>query len=205
MQQKIYIDKIRHIINARDYSIKFQSPNDYRLAAAIALIEFHDNQPHIVFIKRTRHFLKGGREAAHSGQIAFPGGKLESGETPIEAALREAEEEVQMHTESIQVVGKLGEFTTHVSGYLTHIFLAFAENNQKFIRDEAEVAGIFRVPVDVLLKQHDSLLEADNYENVLALHYHWSDDKQQKDICIWGMTGRATWCLLEVLKQVEFI
>lgn len=67
---------------------------------------------------------------------------------------------------------------------------------------EDEVADIIVVPVNALLENHKPELDAHNWLNVLKLHYHWQEPVSGKEICIWGMTGRATWCLLEMLNEI---
>ena len=62
---------------------------------------------------------------AHSGQWAIPGGRIEAGETPIEAALREAHEEVNLELSPDAILGRLDDYPTR-SGYLITPVVAWA-------------------------------------------------------------------------------
>ena len=53
----------------------------------------------------------------HSGQIALHGGKIEDGETGVEAAVREANEEIGIRSKDVEIIGTLSELVIPVSGY----------------------------------------------------------------------------------------
>ncbi|KAA3661315.1 MAG: CoA pyrophosphatase [Calditrichaeota bacterium] len=197
-------EKIELHLGNHQNIIRFGSPLDFRSAATLLPFYEQNGELQIIYIQRAKSFLPDGREAAHSGQIAFPGGKIENGETELEAAIREAEEEINLEEKDFTIVGKLGEFSTHVSGFLTHIFLARIDGEPDLKMCEDEVADIVAVPVDALLDLHRPELDAHNWVNVMKLHYHWQVPMTGKEICIWGMTGRATWCLLEMLNEIGF-
>ena len=58
---------------------------------------------------------RSGRMNSHSGEVAFPGGRLDAGETPVQAALREAEEEVALPRDAVRIIGSLEPLTTVIS------------------------------------------------------------------------------------------
>ena len=68
----------------------------------------------------------------HAGQIAFPGGRIENGETPLETALRETEEEIGIQTENIKILGSLSELYVEVSNFLIHPYVAWLDEKPKF-------------------------------------------------------------------------
>lgn len=195
-------ENIQQYLAINSNIVRFTSPVDFRAAATLVPIFKEDGEYKIIYIQRTRSFRDSGEEAPHSGQIAFPGGKIESGENPEGAALREADEEINLKPENVQVLGKLGEFSTHVSGFLTHIFIGQLSARPQLKRSKKEVDRIFFIPVSRLLRLHQPQLAVENLSNVLKIHYHCKDHSSGNDICIWGMTGRATWCLLEMIKKI---
>ena len=89
----------------------FESYDDVALAAVLVpLVEKADGWS-IVFTKRSDAL------ARHSGEISFPGGRVDDGESPKEAALREAQEELGISPDDVEVLGALPPALTVVSGY----------------------------------------------------------------------------------------
>ncbi len=172
-----------------------------RLAAVLVPLyaEPGSGKLHAIYIQRTRSFLKSGREAPHSGQIGFPGGKVEAGESAQAAALREAEEEIALAADGVELLGRLGTFSTVVSGFMTETYLGWLERAPKMQRNRHEVEAIFDVPLESLLTQHRRDFTFESWEDLIAVHYHWEVPGENRSICIWGMTGRITWALLELL------
>lgn len=89
--------------------------------------------------------LRPGHLARHANQFALPGGRLDPGESPLEAALRECREEVSLELDADAILGRLDEFATR-SGYLITPFVAWMPANATMTPNPAEVAEIFRVP-----------------------------------------------------------
>jgi 8-oxo-dGTP pyrophosphatase MutT (NUDIX family) len=82
---------------------------DARVAAVlIALVEGRDG-PEVLLTRRSMHMR------SHRGEVSFPGGRLDPGETPVQAALREAHEEVGLDPEAPAIVGELRHLSTIVS------------------------------------------------------------------------------------------
>lgn len=87
----------------------------------------------------------------HSGQISLPGGRIERGETPEEAALREGWEEVGVDPAAPHVLGRLSPLYIPPSGFSVTPVVAAMENRPPFQPHEAEVAALLEVPLDRLL------------------------------------------------------
>ena len=86
----------------------------------------------------------------HAGQIAFPGGALEPGESPLDAALRETEEEIGVRLPESSVLGALSEISALPSGYHVHPFIAFAEEMPVYSLQREEVNDLFEIPLAAL-------------------------------------------------------
>ena len=80
----------------------------------------------------------------HSGQYALPGGRLEIGESPHLAALRELQEEVGVNAKKDQIIGKLDDFATR-SGFLITPFVVWLNPDSPINLDPAEVNEIFSI------------------------------------------------------------
>ncbi|MEZ4280298.1 MAG: CoA pyrophosphatase [Myxococcota bacterium] len=91
------------------------------------------------------------RLARHAHQWALPGGRLDAGETAIEAALRETEEEVGLRLSPSSVLGLLDDFPTR-SGFCMTPIVAWAEAGQTPVGNPDEVERVHLVPLGELLK-----------------------------------------------------
>jgi 8-oxo-dGTP pyrophosphatase MutT (NUDIX family) len=86
----------------------------------------------------------------HAGQVAFPGGRVEDGEDPVEAALREAEEELGLPRSSVEVAGAIDDYRT-VTGYVVTPVVGVIPPGMSLQPHEHEVADWFEAPLAFLL------------------------------------------------------
>ena len=84
---------------------------------------------------------------SHPGQVAFPGGKIDPGESAVEAALREANEELGIHARDVTVIGPSDTYLSG-SGYAITPVIAVIPPDLKLHPNPAEVAQWFEAPVD---------------------------------------------------------
>lgn len=125
---------------------------------------------------------------AHPGQIAFPGGRIDSGETAVEAALREAHEELGIDPARVRVIGTSDRYRTG-SGYEITPVLGIVPPDLEIHPNPAEVAQWFEAPVDYVLdpaNQRTRTVEHEDREHSFV-EIIWSQDGQ--DHVIWGVTG----------------
>jgi 8-oxo-dGTP pyrophosphatase MutT (NUDIX family) len=119
-----------------------------REGAVLALFYPIQNVPHLLLMERPSY------QGAHSGQISFPGGKVEASETHLDAAKREAWEEMGVLPEEVKVLGELSKVYVWASNFNIQPFVAFAEQRPEFKPDQREVAAILEAPVDLFFQKN---------------------------------------------------
>ena len=107
-----------------------------------------DERLHAVFTRRRDDLRR------HAGEISFPGGRRDDGETLVETALREAHEEVGLPPEAVDLVGALAPFGTFVTNYAIYPFVGLIEPGFEWIAQEAEVAEVLEFSLDDLVAGH---------------------------------------------------
>lgn len=96
--------------------------------------------PHLLFTQRATHLRH------HGGQISFPGGRIEANENPLDAALRETEEEIGLSREYVRVLGYL-EPQIIFTGYCVSPVVGLVRPGFQLTLDASEVAGVFEAPL----------------------------------------------------------
>jgi 8-oxo-dGTP pyrophosphatase MutT (NUDIX family) len=99
-----------------------------------------------------------GALRAHAGQWALPGGRIDDGETPEQAALRELHEEVGLRLGTDSLLGRLDDFVTR-SGYVITPVLVWAGAARDMVPNPQEVQRIHRIPVAEFLRADAPMLE----------------------------------------------
>jgi mutator protein MutT len=101
---------------------------------------------------------RAGELRNHAGQWALPGGRIDAGETPEQAALRELHEEVGLQLGEDSLLGRLDDFVTR-SGYIITPVLVWAGAARELAPNPQEVRSIHRIPVDEFLRTDAPMLE----------------------------------------------
>ena len=101
---------------------------------------------------------RAGELRNHAGQWALPGGRIDAGETPEQAALRELHEEVGLQLGEDSLLGRLDDFVTR-SGYVITPVLVWAGAARDLVPNPQEVRSIHRIPVDEFLRVDAPMLE----------------------------------------------
>ena len=131
------------------------NPNPVK-SAVLVLISPVENDLALTLIKRTK-----GR-GPHSGQISFPGGKFEDDDVSlINTALREANEEINLPMQKVNVIGSLTELFIPVSNFLVHPVVATAWPHPELDPNEKEVDKIFSLTFNTL--QDEKLIKKKSF------------------------------------------
>lgn len=123
---------------------------------------------------------------AHSGQISFPGGKSDPGETGVETALRECEEEIGVNRSQLSVIGQLSDFFVMPSNFMVTPVIATIDYRPEFKPDAYEVARILEGDLSLLLRpdamKQKEILAAGKYK-MIAPHFEIDGE------IVWGATA----------------
>jgi mutator protein MutT len=117
-------------------------PHQGRRPAAVAVVLLPDQRARPCFLLTRR----AGGLRRHAGQWALPGGRLDPGETPEQAALRECREEVGLALPESAVLGRLDDYATR-SGFVITPVVLWSDSPGALRADPAEVAEIHEVPI----------------------------------------------------------
>jgi 8-oxo-dGTP pyrophosphatase MutT (NUDIX family) len=166
--------------NLAEISLYLGEPSPLLQPAAvlIGLVE-RDGESRVVLTRRTDHLRH------HAGQISFPGGRIEQDDaSPIDAALREAREEIGLLSDQVEVLGYLDPFAT-ISAY--HVYPVVARISSVFEAspDENEVAEVFETPFEFFLDEKNIVQVERSFQGVTRRmpEYHWQNYR------IWGATA----------------
>lgn len=114
---------------------------DLKHSSVLLLLFSVKNELTLCLIKRPVHMKH------HAGQIAFPGGRIEKGETPKETALRETWEEIGTVPGEVEILGSLSELYVEVSNFLIHPVVGWLKSEPHFEINPVEVEKLFLFPV----------------------------------------------------------
>ncbi|MFM9007268.1 MAG: NUDIX hydrolase [Bacteroidota bacterium] len=153
-----------------------------------------DVHPALVLIERS----KGG--GVHSGQIALPGGKQEAGESSLETALREAQEEIGVNPHAVHVLGQLSRLYVPPSNFLVFPFVGWMMQKPELEPNPQEVSRMFSLNLGAFLQQ-DAVVRS----RVSGANGHQFDVPafQIDEHLIWGATAMMLAELLEVYSDAR--
>jgi 8-oxo-dGTP pyrophosphatase MutT (NUDIX family) len=146
--------------------------------AAVMIAVTDRPEPGVVLTVRREHMR------THAGQVAFPGGRIDPGENAVQAALREAWEEIGLDPATAEVVDEVDTYRT-ITGFLVTPVLAVVPPDQQLSPHEHEVADWFEAPLHFVLDPANQQLKSALFQGRERHYYEivWKDRK------IWGATA----------------
>lgn len=156
-------------------------PEERALASvpAAVLVGITDRpDPGVILTVRREHMR------THAGQVAFPGGRIDPGEDSVEAALREAWEELGLDPGAAEIVGAIDPYRT-VTGYVVTPVLAVVQPDQPLSPHEHEVADWFEAPLGFVLDPTNQQYKSALFQGRERHYYEimWGERR------IWGATA----------------
>jgi len=133
----------------------------------------------------------------HGGQISFPGGRTEKGESLQQTALREAKEEIGVPTDSVTIIGELSDLYVSHSNNLVTPFVGFTNRKPDFITNPAEVEEVFAVELQSLLHKKNITVEDWDLHSYTYRVPYW--DVHQ--VPLWGATAMMLNEFLDLCRE----
>lgn len=182
--------------------------DEYKKFAVMVILAEKDGEPHVLFEKRA------GSLRRQPGEICFPGGARDPGETALENAVREAAEELEIHRDQLHVIAQMDTMLTPYANEVA-VFLAEARDYQ-MTWSAAEVDEVFLVPLAFFMENDPAV-----YRNTVQLiqpedfpfdlvpggrDYHWRQGRQKvyfyeyEDKVIWGLTAYIMQSVINIIK-----
>ena len=147
-------------------------------AAVLVALVLHRDEPGVLLTQRASHLNN------HAGQVSFPGGRIDPGESPEQAALREAFEEVALDPALPRIAGRLPRHLTG-TGYEITPVLASLHPGFTLVPSPDEVEAAFELPLSVLLDPAAPRRERAEWKGRMREYWVWPHGEH----FIWGATA----------------
>jgi 8-oxo-dGTP pyrophosphatase MutT (NUDIX family) len=166
---------------------------DLTPAAVLVAVVDHSSSPTVILTERPKTMRK------HPGQISFPGGRIDPGdEGPVEAALREAEEEIALPRRSVEVIGTADRYRT-VTGFEVIPVLGVVPPGLPLEPQPGEVAAMFEAPLYYLLDARHQIVRTAEWRGRERSYYEIEWEGRR----IWGATAAMIVNLSRRLELAE--
>ncbi|MGB8933236.1 MAG: CoA pyrophosphatase [Anaeromyxobacteraceae bacterium] len=164
----------------------------FRHSSVLVPLYERDGQPHVLLTLRPSTMRR------HAGQIAFPGGAVDPGEESLQAALREAHEEIGLDRRRVSLLGRLSEIVVLTTPFRLTPWVASVPYPYPYVADPVEVEEILHVPFAALLDEAAyGVSRVEAYGRLLDTHTYRAGAH-----VIWGATARILHELLGVWRTL---
>lgn len=162
-----------------------------RESAVLILLYPLDGELTVALILRA---VDGG---SHSGQVSFPGGGKNPGETYAETALREAREETGINPDAVTFLGAMTPLYIPASGNRMHPLVAYTPRRPDFVLDPREAQEVIEAPLAFFLDEANVVEETWHFGEypVQVPHFHVAGHK------VWGATAMVLWELATAIRD----
>lgn len=187
----------QELMAARVLPMPADIPADARMSAVLCLLYEIDKELHVLLMKRMAD------RTAHSGQVSFPGGRYEPEDVHlVNTALREANEEVGVQADAIEVLGALTPLYIPVSNFKVHPFVAYAAQRPSYQLSKYEVAYILELPLTYLFHQSRKTVTDVTSPAFPGVMRKVKAYVLQDETIIWGATAMVLSELEVLLKDI---
>ncbi|MGB3723785.1 MAG: CoA pyrophosphatase [Pacificimonas sp.] len=166
-----------------------QRDEDLKPAAVLIPLIAHQANPAMLMTVRNAAMKR------HAGQVAFPGGRADPGETAVETALREAEEEVALRPADVEIIGRIDDYSTG-TGYRITPIIGIVPSGLTLVPEEAEVSDIFELPLSRALSAAHHIEDEAEWRGAMRRYYRVDWQPQN----VWGATAGIIVNLTRILE-----
>lgn len=171
----------------------FNFSEDPKKGAVLILIYPEGKNAFFPLIKRPTY------AGVHSGQIAFPGGKMEPEDENLAfTAIREAWEEVGILPEDVKLLGSISDLFVPASNFLVSPIIGYSEKKPQFIPERKEVDRIIETPLDLLLRLETRKHRVLEVGGKVKLNAPYFDIENE---IVWGATAMILGEFLQILEN----
>jgi 8-oxo-dGTP pyrophosphatase MutT (NUDIX family) len=192
-RSKVTLDDVAQAFAVVD--VHLLDPGPSKAAVLIGLIE-GEGGAELLLTRRALHLLRD------PGLMSFPGGYVEEGELPVDAALREAYEEIALEPHHVAIRSCFGTIERPRSGIAVIGYLGFVDSAASMRASPGEVHEIHRVPLVELLKDGAGWQEDWTLDGTHRTLSFFASEHSLGDNLVWGLTAAYIWQLLVGVTEV---
>ena len=173
---RITLDEVRAALAGHEDIPPVEELSDIPQSAVLAPLFEEDGEVRVILTRRAP-WLR-----SHTHQVAFPGGRVDPGETLEQAALREAQEEIGLDPADVEIIGRLSRLATMSSGAAIHPFVGVLRSGRPhLVPNPDEVERVFDVPLSELM------------EDGVFAEERWGIGEVERPVYFFELDGDTVW------------